>query len=159
MSKRNLFLYAALAAIFFIALAPAARAKPNFSGEWKLVADKSDFGPLPVPEKYIQKMEHADPDLKVTTNQVGQQGEATYDAKYTTDGKECANEVRGNPMKSTLKWDGDALLISTKAQFQGNDITLDDKWTMSEDGKTLTIVRKIAGGFGELENKLVLEKQ
>jgi hypothetical protein len=62
-------------------------------------------------------------------------------------------------MKSTGKWDGDALVITTKANYGGNDITLADKWTLSEDGKVLTINRHITSPMGELDQKIVLEKQ
>lgn len=139
--------------------AAAANAKPNFTGEWKLNASKSEFGPMPAPASRVDKIKHADPDLAVSTTASGPQGEATFDLKYTTDGKECTNELRGNPTKSTAAWDGDALVINTKANFQGNDITLTDKWTLSEDGKTLTVARHIKAPQGEFDQKTVLEKQ
>jgi hypothetical protein len=140
-------------------VAGQAQAKPNFSGEWKLDASKSEFGPMPAPSKRTDKIAHADPNLKVTTTQTGQNGEATVELKYMTDGSETTNELRGAPMKSTSKWDGDTLLITTKASFQGNEITLADKWNVSEDGKFLTISRHIVSPQGELDQKIVLEKQ
>jgi hypothetical protein len=136
-----------------------AMAKPNFSGTWKLVADKSDFGPMPAPEKLYQKVEHTDPDLKVTTTQATQQGEMTAELSYNTEGKETTNQFRGQPMKSTAKWDGDSLTIDSKIDFQGNEITLNDKWLLSEDGKTLTVNRKLNTPQGELEMKIVLAKE
>jgi hypothetical protein len=36
---------------------------------------------------------------------------------------------------------------------------MQDKWTLSDDGKTLTIVRIFKSSMGEGEQKLVLEKQ
>jgi len=136
-----------------------ANAKPNFSGEWKLNASKSEFGPLPAPSSRTDKITHSDPSLKVTTTSVGPQGEVSLKLAYTTDGQESTNDLRGNPAKSTAKWDGDALVIVTKAKFQDNDITLTDKWTLSEDGKTLTIDRKIVAPQGEFGQKTVMEKQ
>ena len=47
----------------------------------------------------------------------------TTTVKYSTDGKETTNEMMGAPTKSTAKWDGNALLVVTKADFQGNEIT------------------------------------
>jgi hypothetical protein len=139
--------------------AAQAQAKPNFSGEWKLNVSKSEFGPLPAPNSRTDKIKHEDPSLKVTTTQSGQNGDVTFDLNYTTDGKENTNEIRGNPMKSTSKWDGDTLLIETKGSFGGNDITLADKWTLSGDGKVLTLNRHIVSPMGELDQKVVLEKQ
>jgi hypothetical protein len=143
----------------FSTLTLPASAKPNFSGKWKLVADKSDFGPMPPPDKLEQTNEHTDPDLKVTSTQAGQQGEMTAELKYSTDGKPTTNTLRGNEVKSVAKWDGDALSIESKLDFQGNEVTLSDKWSLSEDGKSLTINRKINSPQGEFEVKIVLAKQ
>ena len=62
-------------------------------------------------------------------------------------------------MKSTLKWEGDTLVIDAKGKFGDNDFTLLDKWTLSDDGKILTIVWLFKSSMGEGEQKLVLEKQ
>lgn len=150
------FLIFCLAALLLTA---SAQAKPNFSGEWKLQVAKSEFGPLPAPTSRTDKITHEDPSLKLTVTQSGQSGEVTYDLNYTTDGKETANQVRGNTLKSVSKWEGDVLVIDTKANFGGNEITIKDKWSLSEDGKTITINRHLAGPQGEADQKLVMEKQ
>src|SRR5258708_5356809 len=103
----------------FLAGSPAAQAKPNFSGEWKLNTSKSEFSPMPAPDKRTDKIVHADPNLAVTTTQTSQAGEGTFELKYSTDGTETTNELRGAPTKSTAKWDGDALMVTTKATFNG----------------------------------------
>jgi hypothetical protein len=160
MSRRaNLYAGFGLYVLAGLLVSGQAQAKPNFTGEWKLDTSKSDFGPMPAPSKRTDKIVHADPNLKVTTTQSGQNGEVTVELKYMTDGSETTNELRGAPMKSTSKWDGDTLAITTKASFQGTEITLADKWDVSGDGKTLTVSRHIISPQGELDQKLVFEKQ
>lgn len=154
MFRRHTFFLLAL----LVAALPAL-AKPNFSGAWALVADKSDFGPMPVPQKYESTINHADPEVKAKIVQSGQQGEYEVGLTYSTDGKETTNQLRGNPMKCTAKWDGDTLLIESKLDFQGNAVTIVDKWTLSEDGKTFTIDRKLNTPQGDLDQKIVLSKQ
>jgi hypothetical protein len=145
-----------LAAVF--ALLPA-QAKPNFSGNWKLNAAKSDFGAMPAPDSRIDKITHEDPDLKDAYTQSGQMGEMTAEMKYSTDGKETTNTVRGNEIKSIAKWDGDDLVIDGKANFNGADVTLKDRWALSADGKTIVIQRHVNSPMGETDQKIVLEKQ
>src|SRR5260370_33792609 len=99
-----------------------ANAKPNFSGEWKLNAAKSEFGPMPAPDKRTDKITHPDPSLKISTTASGAQGEMSFDLSYTTDGKESTNQLRGSPAKSTAKWDADTLGITTKAKFHDIDM-------------------------------------
>ena len=47
-----------LAAACFAFAATAQNSKPNFSGTWELDTAKSDFGPLPAPEKQTRVIEH-----------------------------------------------------------------------------------------------------
>lgn len=135
-----------------------AAAKPNFTGDWKLNPAKSDFGEFPAPAKLTMTIGHEDPNLKVATLMAGDYGEFTWEAAYTTDGKECTNKMRDNESKSVVTWDGDRLLINTKTSFGGNDMTISDKWNLSEDGKSLMIERKFSGSQGEMVQKLALEK-
>src|ERR1700683_2984928 len=136
-----------------------AQAKPNFSGNWKLNTAKSDFGAMPAPDSRTDIITHEDPDLKDSYTQSGQMGELTAVMKYSTDGKETTNSVRGNQSKTTAKWDGDELAIAGKTQFNGADVTLSDRWSLSADGKTLTIQRHVNSPLGETNQKIVLEKQ
>ena len=134
-------------------------AAPNFSGTWKLNASKSDFGPAPAPTSMTRTISHEEPKLKVATKQSTDNGDFETEFNYTTDGKECSNEIRGNPIKSVLKWDGDTLVINSKSKFNDNEMTIEDKWTLSPDGKSMTLVRHFASSMGEMDQKLVLEKQ
>jgi hypothetical protein len=149
--------FAALLAVAFGLL--DAQAKPNFSGTWKLNTSKSDFGAMPAPDTRTDKITHEDPDLKDSYTQSGQMGEITAEMKYSTDGRETTNSVRGNEIKSTAKWEGDELAIDGKASFNGADVTLKDRWSLSADGKTLTIQRHVNSPMGETDQKIVLEKQ
>jgi hypothetical protein len=152
----RLFSAALLAAAFGLL---QAQAKPNFSGSWKLNTGKSDFGAMPAPDSRSDTIAHEDPDLKDSYTQNGQMGETTAEMKYSTDGKETTNSIRGNEIKSTAKWDGDDLVIDGKAQFNGADVTLKDRWSLSADGKTLTIQRHVNSPVGETDQKIVLEKR
>ena len=134
-------------------------AKPNFSGDWKLNVSKSSFGQMPAPSGMTNKITHEDPKLTSHVKQSSERGDFEFDSTYTTDGKECSNDMFDNPVKSTLKWDGDTLLIDAKGKFGDNEFTMQDKWTLSDDGKTLTIIRHFKSSMGEDDHKLVLEKQ
>jgi hypothetical protein len=62
-------------------------------------------------------------------------------------------------MKSVAKWDGDTLVIETKAQFGDNEVTITQKWTLSADGKTLNVTQAFKSAMGEGEQKMVFDKQ
>lgn len=157
-ANSKLFVYIVVA--FGLACATAlAQKKPNFSGEWNINLEKSDFGSWPAPSKYERKIDHEEPNLHTVTTQVGQRGEFTSEMKYTTDGQECTNTIRDFVIKSTAKWDGNTLVIESKGDMQGNEFTWTEKWNLSEEGKTLTIDSHMVSSKGEADLKVVLEKQ
>jgi hypothetical protein len=137
----------------------AAQAKPNLSGTWKANVTKSDFGPMPAPDSDTRKIDHQDPKLKVNVATSGGMGDLNYEANYTTDGQESTNHVMDSDFKSVAKWDGDDLVIDTKGSFNGTDFTAKDRWSLSEDGKTLTVQRHLSSAMGEADQKVVYDKQ
>src|SRR5215469_812374 len=126
----------AIAAFATLALAAD---KPNFSGEWSLDVDKSNFGPMPPPATMIRKISHSEPEMTVeqaTTG--GPQGDQSFKFKYSTDGKETTNEMMGTPAKTKAAWDGNALVINMSVDAGGNEIKITDRVSLSDDGKVMT---------------------
>ena len=149
-----------LAGLLLLAASASAQTKPNFSGDWKLNAAKSNFGQMPAPTSLTEKITHSDPSLKVQTAQSGDYGDLNSDFSFTTDGKECQNAMGDMfKMTSTVKWDGDILMFDSKMDFQGTAMTGVDKWSLSPDGKSITVQRHFNGPMGEGDAVIVLDKQ
>jgi len=140
-------------------LGAAAADKPNFSGEWTLNAAKSDFGPMPAPDKMVRKIDHKDPELTITTSTASQAGERTNSSVYKTNGTESVNKSGQGESRSIVKWDGVNLTFNTKREIQGMSIEQNERWTLSEDGKTLSVDGNLKAPQGEVVLKLVLEKK
>lgn len=140
-----------------ICLLGLAQSKPDFSGTWKMDVAKSDFGALPAVQGGTLKIEHKDPSLKLTTTTMGASGERTFELSFTTDGAECTNFVGNIEVKTVAKWDGETLVLEHKAA--GGEVVVKDRWSLSPDGKTLTLVRQWSGSQGETTQKLIHEKQ
>jgi hypothetical protein len=134
-------------------------AKPNYSGTWKLNVSKSDFGPIPGPDSRTDVIEHNDPTLKVSTAQEGAQGKQEYTLNMTTDGKEATNTPGGLEVKSIGGWEANNLVMNIKLRVQDNDVAVKATWLLSEDGKTLTQSQHLSTAMGELDQKMVFEKQ
>ena len=134
-------------------------AQPNFSGEWKMNPNRSNFAPLPLPDKLVRKISQHDSHLKIKTTQFGQQREIVTDLAYTTDGAVCKNVIRGEEFTGTARWDGDTLVIQSKREVQGMEIIQRENWTLSADGETLTIGNHIQTPQGAFDITIVLEKQ
>jgi hypothetical protein len=133
--------------------------KPNFSGAWEMDAAKSDFGVVPGPQSIAQVVDHKDPKLKWTTTAVTPRGEQVTEFNLTTDGEECTNEVRGAVAKSKTRWVERDLATDIQIEAQGMKFQIQDRWQISEDGKTFTINRTMKSDQGEIVQKIVFARK
>lgn len=147
----------ALLLIAALAGTAAAAEKPNFSGEWKMNAAKTNFGPLPPPTSIVRKVTHAEPSLVIVEEQQGDLGTQNTTRKYTTDGKETSFEANGAEVKGSAVWDGNVIVVTSSVDAVG--LKFIDRMTLSEDGRTLTSVVHIASPQGELDITIVFDKQ
>jgi len=136
-----------------------AQQKPDFSGTWKLNVAKSDFGALPGPDSRTDVNTHKEPSLTDDVKAEGEQGKQQYSMKYTTDAKEVTNQMGPREIKSTLKWEGNNLIVSSKLTYNNMDVTGVSNWSLSADGKTLIITIHYTSAMGETDQKFILEKQ
>jgi hypothetical protein len=151
--------FSVLALAVFLGVIKQVSAKPNFSGEWKMNPVKSNFAPLPQPDKLVRRISLQDSRLRITTTQFGQGREIVTDLSYTTDGAECKNTIRGEQFTGTARWDGDALAIESRREVQGREIVQTENWTLSSDGQTMTIVNRVQTPQATFDITIVLEKQ
>lgn len=158
MNRRSMVTLLALASL--TAMLATAAEKPNFSGSWKMNPGKSDFGPVPAPDKLEQTIKHEDPKLNINTVSAGPQGETKTETNYSTDGKDSLNKGQGGmEVKSVAAWDGEKLVIKYKREIQGMEISFVDSWTLAGDGKTLTVARDLSTPQGDFKMTTVMEKQ
>jgi hypothetical protein len=138
-----------------------AAAQTNFSGIWKIDAEKSDWGPQPAPSQVEYVIRH-----------VG----ATISFNYTLDGHTSRvdivpdNEERvtdttdENAVWTRAHWSGGALVLEARERKRfgtqaatGPNWT--SKWTLSDDGKEFIIDRTLRVAGQEAVQHLVFIRQ
>lgn len=141
--------------------------KTNFSGSWNFNEGKSQMGEgrfrMPAPKLTITQDETT---LSMEKNVKGRNGEEmTLKEKYTLDGKVCENAGFMNTVKkSTVVWSADnkSITISSTSVFErdGNsmEIKTTEIYSLSEDGKTLTINTTNTSQRGERKQILTYDK-
>ena len=140
-------------------LTSALFAKQDLTGVWNMVAEKSDFGAMPAPSKIERTIAHKDPSILIKTVQSGQNGEITTEYKYTTDGQEFTQTTRFGELKGTAAWEGEDLVVKTKRQVQGAEITTVERWSLGDGGKSLTVSAQINTPQGEFKYKIHFDKK
>lgn len=144
---------------FALALSSYAQTKPNFTGTWKLNTGKSDFGMAPPTTSRTDVIEQTDGTMKDTVSAVNQQGNVNYTLVYKTDGTETAVKLGPRDAKISATWAGPALVVSTKLNYDGNEIQIKSQWTLSSDGTIWAQEAHITSPMGETDQKLIFEKQ
>ena len=130
-------------------------AVPDLSGEWKLNLSKSDYGKFPAPLGVTRRIAHNDPKLMLSTTQQGAQSNVVSNLTYTTDGKESVNKES----KGVAQWIGDKLMIESTREVGSATLKQKEVWTLSADGKSLTVDSHVSLPNGEFDVKQVFEKQ
>lgn len=120
------------------ALAAAAESKPDFSGNWLLNPDASDYtDPRAVrPEKMTLSIQQKNDRFKYRVENQARGRKYTYDVDASAGGAPFESDAAG---VVSIEWSGATLVVSTlfnPGQERQSDQV--DRWTLSPDGKRLT---------------------
>jgi hypothetical protein len=131
-------------------------AQPNFSGDWKMSAAKSNFGQLPPPTSFVRKIVQTGASISIVEEQSAGGASSTTTRKLTTDGKATPLELNGMAAACSAVWQG-ADLIATTA-MEGAGLRFTDTMSLSADRKTLTSKVHIATPQGEVDVTVVFDR-
>ena len=118
-----------LAAVFFLAgaMTMIAQQKPDFLGEWQLNPQASVLSPAVAAavQSGVLRIEHHEPSVAGHLT-VMFDGGKPFDAKFEllSDGREVAETDRGRRTVSSLRWDGDALVVTFRSQGPDGEVTI-----------------------------------
>lgn len=125
-----------------------AQAKPDFSGKWAPKVDAA--APVPPAGGGGRGGGMAGPmTVKQTATDLTQEvvrGETTVTTVFKLDGTESVNKTQRGESKSTAKFDGAKLVIKTTQEGPNGATETTASWSLSADGKELTIARTTQRG-------------
>lgn len=138
---------------------PSVQVHPNFSGEWKLDAHRSQLAP---PFRDISEgkvhIEHRDPLFSFKREFVQGGEKTTVSFALPTDGQEVAGSEDGMPTRETLKWDGDTLVFLTIFRAPQGEARNTVRYALQDGGKTLIAAETFRGPRVSYDNLWVLSK-
>jgi len=147
--------------IVFIAVFCAAADTPNFSGIWKMDAARSDFGPQTAPQSAEYVVRHIGATIAFNYTQDGK----TVRVDLVPDNEErVTSTTEETAVWTKCYWSGQVLVIESRERqrfgTQGSTgVTWTSRWSLSPDGKDLTVEKKIRTGDGEFSQKVLFVKQ
>ena len=151
----------------------SAEGKVNFSGTWILDKSKSDVSQFIGVGEDAEKVQHASmtmvveqegTSIRVTRIMKTQGDERKEIHTYKIDGNETTNTgFRGETVVARAFWEGDRLVVvSTRTKrVLTKDISAESRgvWSLSPDGKLLTIAAQVNSPRGEQRVRAVFDKQ
>jgi hypothetical protein len=184
--KKALFLTALFCLLAVSAFAQDNKKATDFSGGWTLDAGKSKLGERARIESMTMTVTQTDKDIKVETatkrlpppegagggqgggmRRGGGFGGGDGTTTYTLDGKETSIEADGPmgkiPVKLKAELEPGKLKLTSSRTFntQMGEATMTTKeiWTLSDDGKTLTVKRDTETPRGTNSSEMVFTKK
>ena len=168
--RRSLVAACAALAALTLCVAAAAAAKANYNGTWVLDLSKSEG--LPAGCEQTVTITQAEDKLDLVIKQKTQQGERTVNESHLLDGKAvefkpnvAPNQPPPANAKRVSKWaaDGAGVEILDTFDVETPDgvvtIVVKRTWTLSADGKTMTVIQDVKGQIGSSQSKRVYNKQ
>lgn len=129
---------------------------PNFSGVWKLNAEKSKMNGMPAPSSYLMIVDQQATKLSETIGVTTPRGEQRSSLNFNLD-KPSTNVVNGVYQRTQASWDGPTLVLASKiaAKQPGTGTT---KVSLSPDGQMLTINMATSVDGRDTQQTLVFDK-
>jgi hypothetical protein len=179
--RKVLFLTAFVCLMAISAFAQDKKAA-DFSGGWTLDVSKSKLDERARIESMTMTVAQTDKDIKIETatkrlpppdggggmGRGGGFGGGDGTTVYTLDGKETSTEVEGRmgkvpvKLKAELEKDGKLKLTRTSTfntQMGEMTMTTKETWSLSDDGKTLTVKRESETPRGTNSSEMVFTKK
>src|SRR5271169_6527575 len=129
-----------LAAILFTLCALGATPQektPNLAGDWRWNPNKGDHQGKP-PDSMRVKIDQNGPELAIVFVVRSKGVDDVMAWHYRVGSDDNANEMHGGAMKSAARWQGNGVAIDSVVMYGTDALKLNDLWTLSADGQTLT---------------------
>jgi hypothetical protein len=137
-----------------------AQQKPDFSGVWQLNRQASMLSPVvaAAAQTGTLRIEHVEPSFKCHMTIVfdGKPFETKYE--LLSDGREIVGSERGRRTRSALRWDGDALVFTSRVEIPNGEVTISFRYELQDGGRRLQASEQLRGGGRDQDNVWVFER-
>ena len=150
-----------VAGVFFgLAALALAQQKPDFTGEWQLNRQACTLSPA---ASAIQsgsvRIEHRDPAFRYQATLMSETGKVQYEFELPSDGKEVSGSQGGTTAVSSLHWEADALLLTSRMQLPNGELRITFRYELVDGGRRLRAVEQLRGGGRDQDNVWIFDRR
>jgi len=139
---------------------PPIEQKPDFSGEWTLNRQASTLSPIvaPAAQSGVLRIEHHEPTF--TAHQSIVLGGKPFESNFEllSDGREVVTDAGGRRIVSALRWDGDALVFTSRILGPDGEVIISFRYELQDGGRRLRAAEQLRGGGRDQDNLWVFER-
>lgn len=156
---RDSFIAAVIALVHTMPV--GAQQKPDFSGEWQLNPQASALSPAvaAAARSGVLLIEHREPtfNCQMTIVLDGKPFETKYE--LLTDGRDVSRTQGGRATASSLRWDGDALVMTTRIEIPNGEMTIAFRYELEEGGRRVRASERLRGAGRDQDNTWVFDRR
>ncbi len=144
--------FAAFTAVLVLAWAADTHGPVDFSGTWKMDAERSESAHQAVPigpVTLVIKQTESDLSLETLNTGVGKTKTQSEVLTFKLDGAESTLTGKdGVPIKTKAHWEGPKLVLGTVRNIQGSTVTTLNVHTLDPKGKEMTVQKTLTVQHG-----------
>jgi len=141
-----------------VAISGLAQEKPDFSGEWILNRQASTLSPgADAVQSGVWRIEHREPTFRHKAAFVTESNPFEYEYELLSDGREVVGTQQGARTVSSLRWEGNALVVRWRTQRSDGEMEISFRYELLDAGRRLRATEQVRGTDHDQDNIWVFE--
>jgi len=134
--------------------------KPDLSGEWTLNRQASTLSPAAAAIRSGDvRIEHSDPTFRYKAVLKSETDSIQYEFDLQTDGREVSSTLQGMATASSLRWEGEALMVRSRIQRPDGETRIFFRYELIDSGHRLRGIEQLRGAGQEQDNIWIFDRQ
>ena len=134
--------------------------KPDFSGEWILNRQASTLSPgADGVQSGVWRIEHREPTFRHKAAFVTKSNPIEYEYELVSDGREVVGTQQGARTVSSLRWEGNALVVTWRTQRSDGEMEISFRYELLDAGRRLRATERVRGTDHDQDNVWIFERR
>lgn len=143
-----------------VAISGPAQERPDFSGEWILNRQASTLSPgADAVQSGVWRIEHREPTFRHKAAFVTGSNPIEYEYELLSDGREVVGTQQGARTVSSLRWEGNALVVTWRTQRSDGEMAISFRYELLDAGRRLRATEQVRGTDHDQDNIWIFERR
>jgi len=143
-----------------VAISGLPQEKPDFSGEWILNRQASTLSPgADAMQSGVWRIEHREPTFRHKAAFVTASKPVEYEYELQSDGREVVGTQPGARTVSSLRWEGNALVVTWRTQRSDGEMAISFRYELLDAGQRLRATEQVRGTDHDQDNIWIFDRR